>query len=244
MRAICCKTYDELSAYAADIVCETLKNRPNAVLALPTGSTPLGMYEELIARCGRGEVSFRNSSFFILDEYVDLPPAHTQSYNYYMRDRLFSHIDLPESGIHMLIGDTADDDAECDRYTRLLDSVEGGIDLLILGIGANGHIGFNEPSDAFFPDTHKILLTDDTVEANARFFDNPDEVPRFALTMGVRPMLRAKKILLLAYGSGKSVAVAKALNGPITPLLPASILQLHTDATIVADEGALQLAAR
>lgn len=241
MKIICCKTYDEMSDEAAKIISRLLKEKKSAKLGLATGSTPVGTYERLAAAVAKGEISFAKASSYNLDEYVGLSPEHEQSYARFMRDNLFDKVDIDIGNTHIPSGAAKDADEECDRYTALLEQA-GALDVQILGIGTNGHIGFNEPADVFYPNTHKVRLKSETVAANARFFEDMSDVPRFALTMGVRPIMLAKHVLLMASGSGKAVAVAKALNGPITPQLPASILQLHQNVTVIADEAALELA--
>ena len=240
MRILCCRTYDEMSAAAADIFAEQLRTKPESVLGLATGSTPVGMYQKLAEYCAQGSISFKKASSYNLDEYDGIAPTHDQSYAYFMNANLFSKVDINPANTHIPSGTCEDDDSECDRYTDMVEAA-GPIDIQILGIGNNGHIGFNEPSDVFFPNTHRVRLTEETINANARFFDDVTQVPRYALTMGMRPIMLAKKVLLMASGAGKAVAIAKAINGPVTPALPASILQLHAEVIVIADEAALSL---
>lgn len=231
----------EVSCKAADVITATLKNKPNAVLGLATGSSPVGMYKELIARCAKGEISFADVRTVNLDEYVGLAPEHDQSYRYFMNDNLFNHINIKPENTYVPSGLAADPAAECARYDAVIASM-GGVDVQVLGIGNNGHIGFNEPADYFSAGTGLIDLTESTIEANSRFFASKSEVPTQALSMGVGQIMAADKILLIALGKGKADILNKALFGPVTPAVPASILQFFKGEVIVcADEEALSL---
>lgn len=225
---------------AADVVTEVIKNKSDAVLGLATGSSPIGMYTELIARCKAGEISFASVRSVNLDEYVGLSPKHDQSYAYFMNDKLFSHVDIKMENTNLPNGLATDAEAECARYDAVVESM-GGIDLQVLGIGNNGHIGFNEPSDAFTKGTGLVELTDSTIDANARFFASRDLVPTKALSMGIGQIMSARKILLIALGKGKAEILERALFGDVTPAVPASILQFANDVIVCADEAALSV---
>ncbi len=214
--------------------------KPNAVLGLATGSTPIGTYKELITKNKNGEVDFSQIKTVNLDEYVGLPADNDQSYRYFMNHNLFDHVNIDKENTNVPNGLAADPAAECERYNQLIDSL-GGIDLQLLGIGHNGHIGFNEPSDAFACGTHHVALDAKTVEANARFFASADEVPKTAITMGIKNIMNAKKILLVATGKDKAEIIYKVATGKIQPSVPATILQLHQDVTIIADQEALSI---
>lgn len=225
---------------AADVVCDVIKSKPDAVLGLATGSSPIGMYRELIARCKAGDISFKQIKSVNLDEYVGLPADHDQSYAYFMRDNLFSHVDIDISNTNLPNGLAEDALAECARYDAVVASM-GGIDLQVLGIGNNGHIGFNEPSDVFTKGTGVVELTESTIDANSRFFASRDLVPTRAISMGIGQIMSAKKILLIAIGKGKAEILERALFGDVTPAVPASILQFANDVTVCADEEALSV---
>lgn len=240
MKVIRAKDSCEAGAFAAELIAAQVKQKPDCVLGLATGSTPLDTYAQLIAAYRAGELDFSCVRTVNLDEYVGLGPDHDQSYAWFMRHNLFEFINIDPHNTHIPDGITADPDAECQRYDALIASL-GGVDLQLLGIGPNAHIGFNEPGDAFIPETHVVKLTDSTIAANARFFASVDQVPRQAITMGIRAILQARKVVLIATGTGKAKAVCDAFWGPVTPLVPASILQLHPDFTLVADEDALSL---
>ena len=228
------------SKNAADVMAEVIRNKPDAVLGLATGSSPIGMYKELIARCKAGEITFKNIKSVNLDEYVGLTADHDQSYAYFMNTNLFDHVDIDKSNTNLPNGVAADPVAECERYDAVIESM-GGVDIQLLGIGNNGHIGFNEPDDNFTKGTGLVNLTDSTIDANSRFFASRDLVPTQALSMGVGQIMKAKKILLIALGKGKAQILEKSLFGPVTPAVPASILQFHPDVTVCADEAALSL---
>lgn len=238
MRIFRAKDYDEMSRRAADVIAAQVIMKPDAVLGLATGSTPLGAYSLLAERYEKGELDFSNIYSVNLDEYVGLPAEAEQSYAYFMRTNFFDKINIKPENTHIPNGMETDTLLECSRYNAVIRAL-GGIDLQILGIGGNGHIGFNEPGEAFVPETQCVKLAESTIKANARFFSSPDEVPAAAYSMGIRHILQAKSILLMASGKSKAAAMYKALRGPITPALPASILQLHDNVTVVADEDAL-----
>ena len=224
---------------AAGLYVDLLRRQPDAVLGLATGSTPLGLYARLAALYRAGELSFRRATSFNLDEYVGLPATHDQSYRYFMEHNLFSHVDLPAERTHVPSGLDVSD-AALAGYDAAIEAA-GGIDLQLLGLGGNGHIGFNEPGTPFGLGTHVVELTARTRQDNARFFASPDEVPTHAATMGVKTVMHARAILLLAFGSAKAEAVRAALIGPVTEEVPASVLQLHPDVTVICDEEAAKL---
>ena len=224
---------------AAGLYVDLLRRKPDAVLGLATGSTPLGLYARLAALYRAGELSFRRATSFNLDEYVGLPATHDQSYRYFMEHNLFSHVDLPAERTHVPSGLDVSD-AALAGYDAAIEAA-GGIDLQLLGLGGNGHIGFNEPGTPFGLGTHVVELTARTRQDNARFFASLDEVPTHAATMGVKTVMHARAILLLAFGSAKAEAVRAALTGPVTEEVPASVLQLHPDVTVFCDEEAAKL---
>lgn len=235
------KTAHDAGVNGADVITSVLKNKKNAVLGLATGSSPIGMYKELIARCASGEISFADVKSVNLDEYVGLSADHDQSYAYFMHDNLFNHVDIKEENTNLPNGLAKDPAAECARYDAVVASM-GGVDIQVLGIGNNGHIGFNEPAAAFSKGTGLVDLTDSTIDANARFFASRDEVPTQALSMGVGQIMNADSILLLAMGKGKAEILEKSLFGDVTPAVPASILQFFKgDVYVCADEDALSV---
>lgn len=238
MRVYLEKDYKAASRRAANLIAAEIIRRPDCVLGLATGSTPIGTYQELIAGNQRGEFSFKEVRSVNLDEYKGLAPTHDQSYHYFMQENLFAHVDIMQENTYVPDGLAMDSDAECKRYDQLIQSL-GNIDLQLLGLGRNGHIGFNEPCDTYIKETHVVNLTESTIEANSRFFSSRDDVPRQALTMGIGGILSARRVLLVATGEEKSDAVYNAFCGPITPKCPASILQLHPDVILVGDEAAL-----
>lgn len=230
--------YAAMSRRAANLIAAEVIRRPDCVLGLATGSTPIGTYENLIAHNRAGDLSFREVRTVNLDEYKGLAPTHDQSYRYFMQTNLFDHIDILPENTNVPDGLAADADAECARYDALVASL-GYADLQLLGLGRNGHIGFNEPDDHFTKETHVVDLTDSTIDANARFFATRDDVPRQALTMGVGCIMAARRVLLITSGADKADALYNAVCGPISPDCPASILQLHGDVVVVGDEAAL-----
>lgn len=238
MRIIKVKNYDELSVKTAAMIAAQVNLKPNAVLGLATGGSPVGAYEKLVEMFQQGAVDFSEITTVNLDEYRGLSKEHEQSYWYFMHDNLFHHVNVKAEKIHVPNGENPDMERACREYDELIESV-GGIDLQLLGIGLDGHIGFNEPGAAFEPNTHCVDLTESTIEANKRFFSSKDEVPKQAYTMGIKPIMQAKKVLMIANGAAKAEILKKAFTGEITPEVPASILQLHPDFTLIADEDAL-----
>ena len=230
--------YAAMSRRAAHIIAAEIHRRPDCVLGLATGSTPVGTYEQLVAWNKAGDVSFKDVRTVNLDEYKGLAPTHDQSYRYFMQENLFNHIDIVPENTHVPSGLAEDADAECAAYDALVASL-GYADLQLLGLGRNGHIGFNEPDSTFTKATHVVQLTEDTIDANARFFESAADVPTQALTMGIGCIMAARRVLLIANGAGKADAVYNAFCGPITPECPASILQLHNDVVLVCDEAAI-----
>jgi len=230
-------SYEDMSAKAAEIFSEELKKNPKGVYGFATGSTPVGMYKELIKKYETEGIDFSNVTTFNLDEYYPIKKDNSQSYDYFMKENLFRHINLKEENINIPNGEADNSVEECMRYEEKIKN-SGGIDLQILGIGENGHIGFNEPSKHFTKVTNFIPLTDSTISANSRFFESKDEVPKHALTMGIQTIMKAKKILLVVNSAKKKEILKKALFGEITPEVPASILQLHQDVTVVVDNEA------
>ena len=235
MNLIVTKDYEAMSAKGADIISALLTLKKDCVLGLATGSTPVGMYTELAARCKEGKISFKDVTTVNLDEYYPLSPENDQSYRYFMNDKLFNHVDIDKARTHVLHGLAEDPEKECRDYEAMIDGL-GGIDLQVLGIGRNGHIGFNEPGDFLYPRTHKTGLTESTIEANSRFFASSDDVPRYSLTMGIGTILKARKILVLASGKDKKEAVAKMLSDTIDTRCPATLLSLHPDVTVIVTE--------
>jgi glucosamine-6-phosphate deaminase len=228
---------EEMSKTAARVVARTLNSKPNAVLGLATGSTPLGLYKELVRMHQEEGLDFSQVTTFNLDEYVGLTHKHPQSYHYFMYENLFRHINIPKQNIYIPSGTTDNYEAFCKWYEqRIVES--GGIDLQILGIGSDGHIAFNEPTSSLGSRTRIKTLARQTIEDNARFFSAPDEVPVYAITMGVGTILEAHKIILLAHGKHKADAVAAAIEGPVTSKVTASALQLHRDVMFIVDRDA------
>ncbi len=234
MKIINVGNYQELSERAAKIVIETVQNKPNAVLGLATGSTPIGLYNELIDDHAKNGTSYRKICTFNLDEYVGLEGSHPQSYLYFMRQHLFNHIDISLENTFIPNGKAEDMMKECERYEELIKE-KGGIDLQILGIGQNGHIGFNEPGTSFSSRTHIIQLTESTRKANSRFFSSMDEVPTHAVTVGIQTIMDSRKILLLVSGQAKMEAFKRLLSDEIDESFPASVLKLHNDVTVITD---------
>ena len=238
MRIYKAKDYEEMSRKAAGIVSAQIIMKPDCVLGLATGSTPVGLYKQLIEWYRNGDLDFSGVRTVNLDEYKGISRENDQSYYYFMHQNLFDHVNIPAGNTHLPDGMEPDSEKECRRYEELIQSM-GSVDLQLLGIGHNGHIGFNEPADAFDKLVHCVNLTQSTIEANKRFFASAEEVPRQAYTMGIQTIMRSKKILIIANGEGKADIVRDAFCGPITPMVPASVLQLHNDVTLVADEAAL-----
>ena len=232
------KNYEEMSRIAANVLSAQVMMKPDCVLGLATGSTPIGTYKVLIERCAQGDLDFSQVKSINLDEYVGLSGEHDQSYRYFMNNNLFNHINIDKANTNVPNGLAEDVDAECERYNNVINTL-GPIDIQVLGMGHNGHIGFNEPDDHFPLETHKVDLAQSTIDANARFFASADEVPRQALTMGIKTIMQAKKVLVVVSGKDKAEIVKKAFAGPVTPEVPASILQLHPDVVLVGDKAAL-----
>lgn len=237
MLVIVKKNYDEISQEAAQIIVDRLRRKPNLVLGLATGSTPLGLYKELIRLHRKEGLDFSKVTTFNLDEYVGLIPTHKQSYSHFMRKNLFDHLNIPEASIHIPDGMAHDTDSFCDWYENEIERL-GGIDVQILGIGANGHIAFNEPGSSLGSRTRVKTLTEKTRKDNARFFRRFDEVPRYAITMGIGTVMDAKELILLASGSGKADAIRAAAEGPLTSQCPASVVQLHRKTFMIVDKEA------
>lgn len=240
MNIVITDTYEEMSKKAANIIVSQVTLNPESILGLATGSTPIKTYEYIREKYEGDEVDFEKTVTFNLDEYIGLSQEDPQSYRNFMDQHLFKHINIKEENIYIPNGLAEDIQLECINYEEEIRK-HGGIDLQLLGIGRNGHIGFNEPNVSFEARTHKVSLDEDTIHANARFFDSADEVPTAAISMGIKTIMMSKKILLLASGKNKAEAINALVNGPITPKLPASILQLHQDVTIILDEGAASL---
>lgn len=240
MRIYKAKDYQELSRRGADLIAAQILVKPNCVLGLATGASPVGIYQELIQKNQESVLDFSEVRTVNLDEYKGITRENQQSYYYFMNDKLFSHININKENTHIPDGMAMDGEMECARYDQLISSLDG-VDIQLLGIGGNGHIGFNEPDVAFVGKTHCVRLTPSTIAANSKYFGGEENMPKYAYTMGMRSIMQAKKILLIANGEGKAKAIAAALSGPITPQVPASILQLHPDVTIIADEAALSL---
>ncbi len=232
MKVIETNSYLETSACAAEILAEQIRNKPNAVLGLATGSSPVGMYKELIRMNKEGTLDFSKITSVNLDEYYGLAPENDQSYRYFMNNNLFDHVNICKENTYVPDGLTKDPEAECAAYDKRIEDL-GGIDLQVLGMGLNGHVGFNEPDDHFPVGTHLVTLEESTIIANSRFFASKEEVPTQALSMGLKGIMTAKKIVMIVHGKAKKETLEKALYGPVTPKVPASILQLHPDVTVV-----------
>ena len=225
---------------AAEIIAQQVIDKPDCVLGLATGSTPIETYKNLIRMYEQGSVDFSRVHAVNLDEYIGLDAEHDQSYAWFMRHYLFDHVNIDPANTYIPNGLEPDVDKESSRYNAVIESLDG-IDLQLLGIGPNGHIGFNEPSDTFVKGTHCVDLTETTIAANSRFFESVDQVPKQAYSMGIQNIMHAHKILMVATGKNKAQAVLDAFCGPVTPAVPASILQMHPDFILVADEDALSL---
>lgn len=232
------KDYKDMSRKAANIISAQVIMKPNCVLGLATGSTPIGTYDQLVEWYNKGDLDFSEVTTVNLDEYKGLPCTNDQSYYYFMHQHLFDRVNIDPERTNVPNGMEPDAEKECGRYEELIRSL-GGVDLQLLGLGHNGHIGFNEPGEAFEKETHCVDLTESTIEANKRFFASADDVPKQAYTMGIKTIMQAKKILIVVNGENKADIVERAFFGPVTPEVPASILQLHNDVTLVGDEAAL-----
>ena len=238
MRIYACADYRAMSRRAASIIAAQVVLKPDCVLGLATGSTPVGAYEQLVKWYQQGDLSFAQTRSVNLDEYLGLAPTHDQSYRYFMQQNLFNHIDIVPENTHVLNGLAEDPAAECAAYDQMIRDL-GGVDLQLLGMGHNGHIAFNEPGDDFGLGTHVVTLSERTIDANQRFFASRDDVPRHALSMGIKSIMSARRILIVVSGADKAEALCQAVSGPVTNQVPASVLQLHPDVTLVADEAAL-----
>lgn len=236
MKFIKTNSYENLSRICANIIAAQIISKPNSVLGLATGSSPVGTYKKLIEYNNSGDIDFSTVTSVNLDEYVGLDGSNDQSYRYFMNDNLFSHVNIDMAKTHVPDGCAEDPEKECENYDKLIEEL-GGIDLQLLGIGLDGHIGFNEPDSCFTKETHMVTLDPSTIEANARFFASKDDVPTKALTMGMGGIMGAKKVVLIANGKSKKEILEKAFYGPITPEVPASILQLHPDVTVIYSEN-------
>ena len=239
MNVIFTKDYEQASRAAARIIAAQVNSKPDSVLGLATGSSPIGTYKELIRLNAEGDVDFSRIRTVNLDEYVGIGMECEQSYVRFMNENLFDHINIDKAGCNIPNGHAADIEKECERYDSVIRSL-GGVDVQLLGIGHDGHIGFNEPSDHFSYGTNCVELEEMTIEANKRFFDSYDAVPKKAITMGIYDIMAAKKVVLIACGKDKAAIIAKSVKGPITPMVPASILQYHPDCTVIVDEAAAE----
>ena len=239
MKVIVVKNYEEMSKKAFEVMAEIVKNKPNAVLGLATGSTPIGLYKEMIKDHEENGTSYKEIRTVNLDEYAGLDYSSDQSYVYFMRNNLFDHIDIDLANTNIENGKAEDRQAECDRYNKLLETMQQ--DIQVLGIGSNGHIAFNEPGTPFGSVTHIVDLAESTIKDNSRMFKSIDEVPRQAFTMGLKNIMNAKQILILANGANKAKAVYGLVKGEVTENLPASVLQLHPNCIVIADEAAASL---
>lgn len=238
MKIIKAKDYNDMSRKAANIISAQVIMKPNCVLGLATGSTPIGTYAQLVDWYRKGDLDFSEVTTVNLDEYKGLTRDNDQSYYYFMNDNLFSKVNINLERTFLPDGTEPDSDKACRDYNKVIADV-GGVDLQLLGLGHNGHIGFNEPGMAFEAETHCVDLTESTMKANQRFFASMEDVPRQAYTMGIKTIMQAKKILIVVSGSDKASIVKEAFFGPITPKVQASVLQLHNDVILVADEAAL-----
>ena len=237
MEVVIKQDYEQMSKAAAQIVAEVLNTKPNAVLGMATGSTPLGLYQELVRLHKEERLDLSRVTTFNLDEYVGLPVNHTQSYHYFMHEHFFQHVNIPRHNINIPSGTTSNYPAFCQWYEQRIEDC-GGIDLQILGIGTDGHIAFNEPTSSLSSRTRLKTLSKQTIDDNARFFERREDVPVYAITMGVGTILDARKLLLVASGKAKAPAIAQAVEGPVTSMITASVIQLHRDTTVFVDEEA------
>ena len=239
MKVMVFDTYEEMSRAAADIMADVIKANPGGVIGLATGSTPVGMYNCLAEKCCAGELDFSDIKSVNLDEYYPISPTNRQSYRYFMNENLFSKINIKIENTRVPAGDASDPELECAEYEKYIDFI-GGIDIQVLGIGQNGHIGFNEPEASLYTDTHVTGLTESTMQANARFFSEGEVMPTKALTMGMGSIFKARKIIVLANGAAKRDAVKKLLSGRITTDCPVTFLNLHSDVTLICDKLAAE----
>ncbi len=239
MKVIITENYQEMSQKAAEILINLVKDNPNAILGLATGSSPIGTYQNMIKDHQENGTSYKQVKTVNLDEYVGLTADHNQSYAYFMRANLFDHIDIDQANTNLPCGSAPDAQAECDRYNKLLETMQQ--DVQVLGLGSNGHIGFNEPGTPLHSVTHLVQLTESTIKDNSRLFNSIDEVPTQALSMGIKNIMQAKSILMVVSGKNKAEAVRGMVKGEVTPSLPASVLQLHPFVTIICDKDAASL---
>lgn len=238
MKIVSVKKYEELSRKAANLFISQINMKANAVLGLATGGSPIGTYKEMVAAYNKGDVDFSEVTTINLDEYCGIAKEHEQSYWHFMHKHLFQHVNIRPDNIYIPNGENKDVEQVCQEYDEAINKV-GGIDIQLLGIGLDGHIGFNEPADHFEINTHMVNLTESTIDANKRFFNSRKEVPKQAYTMGILPIMQARKVVMIATGKEKAQILKTAFKGSVTPQIPASILQLHPDFTLIADEEAL-----
>ena len=240
MNVLIYESEEQIGMAAGNYMCGQVLQKPNSVLGLATGSTPLKPYSQMIELYKKGVVDFSKVTTFNLDEYVNLDVNDKNSYHSFMHENLFDHINIPEENINFLDGNAEDPEEECRRYEEKIKAT-GGIDIQLLGIGSNGHIAFNEPADCFQRWSHVVTLKESTVKDNSRFFKSIDEVPTQAVTMGIGSIMQAKKILIIAIGENKAKAIKQLIGGNVTPMCPASVLQFHTDVTLMLDKAAASL---
>ncbi|MBP5197619.1 MAG: glucosamine-6-phosphate deaminase [Lachnospiraceae bacterium] len=240
MKILVGEDYKQMSRKAANIISAQILMKPDCVLGLATGSTPIGTYDQLVDWYNKGDLDFSKVTTINLDEYKGLEPTNDQSYRYFMNTHLFDRVNINKAYTNVPNGLEPDSVKACNEYNEIINK-SGGIDLQLLGLGLNGHIGFNEPGSAFEKETHCVDLTESTIQANSRFFDSFDKVPKQAYTMGIKTIMQAKKIVVVVNGANKAQIVKDAFFGPVTPLVPASVLQLHNDVTLVGDKEALSL---
>ena len=240
LKIVRARDYKDMSRKAANIISAQIILKNDCVLGLATGSTPIGIYDTLTHWCEKGDLDFSEVKTVNLDEYVGLDGTHDQSYRYFMNKNLFDRVNINKENTNVPTGNAENAEEECERYHNVIESM-GGIDLQLLGIGNNGHIGFNEPADVFEEKVHKVELTESTIQANSRLFDSIDDVPRYAYTMGIGEIMSAKRILIVASGKVKAPIVKELIEGPVRPEVPASILKFHNDVILIADEDALSL---
>ena len=235
--------YESLSRRAAEIIAAQITAKPDSVLGLATGSTPIGTYRNLVSMYKENKIDFAKVTTFNLDEYHPIKKSDRQSYIHFMKDNLFNHVNIPPENAHIQSGEAEDVHGECVQYERLIENA-GGIDLQLLGLGHNGHLGFNEPDDIFPQSTHYVALDESTITANSRMFDSIDDVPRHAITMGIGTIMQAEQILILISGTGKAEIAEKIIFGDITPKVPGSVLQLHRSVTVILDADAAEAVAK
>ena len=240
MNVLIYESEEQIGIAAGNYMCGQVLQKPNSVLGLATGSTPLKPYSQMIELYKKGVVDFSKITTFNLDEYVNLDVNDKNSYHSFMHENLFDHINIPEENINFLDGNAEDPEEECRRYEEKIKAA-GGIDIQLLGIGSNGHIAFNEPADCFQRWSHVVTLKESTVKDNSRFFKSIDEVPTQAVTMGIGSIMQAKKILIIAIGENKAKAIKQLIDGNVTPMCPASVLQFHTDVTLMLDKDAASM---